>query len=153
MKIKKIILVGLVLFLGGFMVYGGICKFLAPKIDALELVSKSNALLEAGKITTLKKVLYISGMKQTGYFWELLGVCELVFGLLLFIPATRLVGVLLLFPITLHILLFHVFLDFHEAGELALTSGLFMANVLLVRWGNLLKLLVGEEVKSKQLTF
>ena len=28
---------------------------------------------------TLQKILYISGAKQTGYFWQVLGICELLF--------------------------------------------------------------------------
>ena len=45
--------------------------------------------------------MYISGAKQTGYFWEVLGICELLFGLLLILQGTSFVGALFLLPITL----------------------------------------------------
>ena len=80
----------------------------------------------------LNKSLYINGAKQTGYFWELLGICELVFGLLLIIQGTSFIGAVLLLPITLHIFLFHAFLELDEIGELIMTGGLLLANLILV---------------------
>ncbi|MEO0901638.1 MAG: DoxX protein, partial [Bacteroidota bacterium] len=95
------------------------------------------------KESTLQKILYISGSKQTGYFWQVLGICELLFGLLLVFQGTGFVGALFLLPITLHIFLFHLFLESDEMGELLQTGGLFAVNILLVlkersKWKHLL---------------
>ena len=90
------------IFLGGFMIYGGI------------------------------KVLYINGAKQTGYFWQVLGVCELLFGLLLILQGTGFIGALFLLPITLNIFLFHLFLEPDDIKELIQTSALFGINIALV---------------------
>jgi len=91
----------------------------------------------------LQKILYINGAKQTGYFWQVLGICELLFGLLLIIQGTGFIGALFLLPITLHIFLFHVFLEADDVGELIQTGALFAANIALVmkekeKWKHLL---------------
>lgn len=130
--VKKITHIALSLFLGGMMIYGGIEKFLKPTITPHELVEKAQKFLQPDQQETLQKILYISGMKQTGYFWPLLGICELLFGLLIIYPKTRFVGSLLLLPITLHIFLFHLFLESDEIGELLMTFMLFAVNIYFV---------------------
>lgn len=131
-KAIKILLIVLRLFLGGMMVYGGTQKFQAPKISTLEVMAKAEKFNSADHVDTLQKILYISGAKQTGYFWEVLGFCEVFFGLLLIIQGTTFVGSILLLPITLHIFLFHAFLEADETGELMLTGALLLVNILLV---------------------
>ena len=131
------------LFLGGFMIYGGIQKFQKPIPTPYEVVDKSQKFSSPEQESTLQKVLYINGAKQTGYFWQVLGVCELLFGLLLVLQGTGFIGALLLLPITLHIFLFHVFLEPEETVELIETGALFAVNILLVlkekdKWKHLL---------------
>ena len=128
----NIIYIVLRLFLGGMMVYGGIGKFEKPNPTALEVVEKAEKFTSPEQENTLQKVLYINGAKQTGYFWELLGICELVFGLLLIMQGTSFIGAVLLLPITLHIFLFHAFLELDEIGELLMTGGLLLSNLVLV---------------------
>lgn len=132
MKAIPVILIFLRLFLGGFMVYGGIQKFQKPSPSPTALVQKATKLAEAGAEDTLRIVLYINGAKQTGYFWEVLGICEILFGVLLLIQYTGFIGALFLLPISLHIFLFHVFLEPGDYQELALTGALFATNVALV---------------------
>jgi uncharacterized membrane protein YphA (DoxX/SURF4 family) len=108
-QIYNYIFIVLRLFLGGFMIYGGIQKFQKPIPEPIEVVEKAQKFTSPNQENTLQKVLYINGAKQTGYFWEVLGICELVFGLLLIFQGTGFVGALFLLPITLHIFLFHVF--------------------------------------------
>ncbi|MEM9141345.1 MAG: DoxX family membrane protein [Bacteroidota bacterium] len=132
MKPIQLIFILMRLFLGGFMVYGGIQKFQKPIPTALEVVETAEKFKDPAKASTLQKILYISGSKQTGYFWQLLGICELLFGLLLLIQYTGFIGALFLLPITLNIFLFHLFLEADEIGELVQTAGLFLVNVLLV---------------------
>jgi uncharacterized membrane protein YphA (DoxX/SURF4 family) len=142
-KPVKIVFIVLRLVLGGMMLYGGVQKFQRPLPSPVEVVEKAEKFTTPEKENTLQKILYINGAKQTGYFWQVLGICELLFGLLLVLQGTSLVGALFLLPITLHIFLFHVFLESDEMGELLETGGLFLINILLVlkerdRWKHLL---------------
>ena len=125
------------------MLYGGVKKFVKPNISPIEVVEKANKFTAPEKESTLQKVLYISGAKQTGYFWQVLGICELLFGLLLILQGTGFIGALFLLPITLHIFLFHLFLEADEIGELIQTGALFVINISLVlkekeKWKHLL---------------
>ncbi|WP_422860934.1 DoxX family membrane protein [Flagellimonas sp. S174] len=139
----KVVFIALRLLLGGFMIYGGIQKFQKPIPSPIEVVEKAEKFKAPEKESTLQKILYISGAKQTGYFWEVLGICELLFGLLLVFQGTGFIGALFLLPITLHIFLFHLFLESDEMGELLQTGGLFAINIILVlkeqkKWKHLL---------------
>lgn len=125
------------------MLYGGVQKFQKPIPTPVEVVEKSEKFTSPEKENTLQKILYISGAKQTGYFWQVLGICELLFGLLLLLQGTGFIGAVFLLPITLHIFLFHLFLEADEIGELIKTGALFLINILLVlrekdRWKHLL---------------
>ena len=125
------------------MIAGGIGKFLKPLPSPTEILQKAESYTSPNDTQTLQKILYISGSKQTGYFWELLGVCELLFGLLLVIQGTGFVGALLLLPITLNIFLFHLFLEPEEVGELVQWVLFLIINIVLVlhersKWKHLL---------------
>lgn len=143
MKSISILFVIMRLILGGMMVYGGIQKFQKPIPSPIEVVEKAQKFTGKDDRSTLQKVLYINGAKQTGYFWQVLGVCELLFGLLLLLQGTGFVGAVFLLPVTLHIFLFHLFLEADELGELFQTGALFLINILLVlkersKWKHLL---------------
>ncbi|MCM5661681.1 DoxX family membrane protein [Galbibacter mesophilus] len=143
MKTVNILFIILRLVLGGLMVYGGINKFEKPSPTPVEVVEKAEKFTQPDKESTLQKILYISGAKQTGYFWQVLGICEILFGLLLLFQGTSFVGALFLLPITLHIFLFHYFLEPEEMGELLKTAALFLINIALVlkeysKWKHLL---------------
>lgn len=143
MKGINILFIVLRLILGGMMVYGGIQKFKKPIPSPVEVVEKAEKFKAPEKESTLQKILYISGAKQTGYFWQLLGICELFFGLLLLLQGSSFVGAIFLLPITLHIFLFHLFLESDEIGELLQTGGFFAINIALVlkeraKWKHLL---------------
>ena len=142
-KSISILFIVLRLLLGGFMIYGGIQKFEKPIPSSIEVLEKAEKFSAPDKEPTLQKILYISGAKQTGYFWQVLGICELIFGFLLIIQGTGFIGALFLLPITLHIFLFHLFLEADEIGELIQTGGLFLVNIALVlkekeKWKHLL---------------
>lgn len=142
-KSISILFIVLRLFLGGFMIYGGVQKFQSPPITPIEVLEKANKFSSPEKEPTLQKILYISGAKQTGYFWEVLGFCEFLFGLLLIIQFTGFIASLFLLPITLHIFLFHLFLEADEISELIQTGALFVVNMVLVlkekeKWKHLL---------------
>ena len=142
-KSISITLIVLRLFLGGVMIAGGIGKFLKPLPSPTEILQKAESYTSPNDTQTLQKILYISGSKQTGYFWELLGVCELLFGFLLVIQGTGFVGALLLLPITLNIFLFHLFLEPEKVGELVQWVLFLIINIVLVlhersKWKHLL---------------
>tara|TARA_R110002050_G_scaffold243115_2_gene379562 strand:+ start:61810 stop:62202 length:393 start_codon:yes stop_codon:yes gene_type:complete len=125
------------------MIYGGVQKFQKPIPEPIEVLEKANKFSSPEKECTLQKILYISGAKQTGYFWQVLGICEFLFGLLLIIQGSGFIGALFLLPITLHIFLFHLFLEADEIGELIQTGFLFVINIALVlkekeKWKHLL---------------
>lgn len=131
------------LFLGGFIIFGGLQKFAKPNPTPIEVVEKANKFKSPKKENILQKVLYINGAKQTGYFWQVLGICELLFGFLLMLQGTGFIGALFLLPITLHIFLFHLFLELDEIGELIQIGVLFGINIVLVlkerkKWKHLL---------------
>lgn len=142
-KSISIIFIVLRLLLGGVMIAGGIGKFLKPVPSPTEVLQKAESYKSPNDTQTLQKILYISGSKQTGYFWELLGVCELLFGLLLVIQGTGFIGALLLLPISLNIFLFHLFLEPDEVGELIQWALFLTINIVLVlhersKWKHLL---------------
>ncbi|TCK68644.1 DoxX-like protein [Winogradskyella wandonensis] len=142
-KIISILFIAIRLFLGGFMIYGGVQKFQKPMPTPVEVVEKAKKFSSPEHVNTLQKVLYINGAKQTGYFWQVLGICELLFGFLLIIQGTGFIGALFLLPITLHIFLFHLFLELEDTAELIQTGVLFVLNIALVlkdykRWRHLL---------------
>ncbi|HCX20486.1 MAG: DoxX protein [Flammeovirgaceae bacterium] len=114
--------------LGLLFVYGGVQKFI-PKPPR----SKTEAAAELpGHVVKIKE--YIGGMKGTGYFWPVLGVTEIVCGLLLLSQVFALLGAVMLVPVTLHIFLFHLFLEPHERGELLLTALYLLANIGLIAY-------------------
>ncbi|PQJ16631.1 DoxX family membrane protein [Aureicoccus marinus] len=131
-KYTKIFYIVLRLFIGVVMINGGIYKFSEPRPSLTEVVQTVEELQESNNTNELKKTLYISGMQQTGYFWEVLGVCEIVFGLLLLLQGTSFIGAILLLPITFHIFFYHVFLEPEGLRPLATTGALFVGNILLV---------------------
>ena len=131
-KSVNILFIVLRLILGLMMVYGGIQKFQKPIPTPIEVVEKAEKFKSPEKENTLQKILYINGAKQTGYFWQVLGVCEFLFGLMLVIQTTGFIGAVFLLPITLHIFLFHLFLESDELDELLKTAGLLIINIGLV---------------------
>ena len=110
--------------LGVLFIYAGIQKFqpAPPRPETTGEVPE-----HVVKIRAL-----IGGMKQTEYFWEMVGVAEIVCGLLLLTQVLATLGAVMLVPLTLNIFLFHVFLEPHDTGELLLTGLYLMANFFLI---------------------
>ncbi|OYU81546.1 MAG: DoxX protein [Flavobacterium sp. BFFFF1] len=133
MKVKSIIRIIFNLILGGMLVYGGIMKFDKPMPSPtaiVEKVQKGEAVAPNTEILKIKN--YIFGMKQTGFFWEFLGIVELAAGILLISQVFSGVGALIALPVVLNIFLFHLFLEFEETGELLQTAGLLLINLVLI---------------------
>lgn len=136
MKSLKILIIVFNLILGGMMIYGGMKKFEKPSPSPTEIVEKVKAGGEvAPSVEILKIKNYIFGMKQTGYFWQFLGIVELLVGLLLISQRFSLLGAIMALPVTIHIFLFHLFLEPHEVGELIQMTGLLIINLLIIANG------------------
>ena len=134
---KTWIYIGLSLYLGLVMCLSSIKKFTTPVPTPTEVITNSQ---DADSQTKTQKILFISGMKQTGYMWQFVGVCELLFGLLLLMQWPSFIAAVLLLPITINIFFFHLFLEPEHIGELVYTGSLLLANILLVtRYKNDLK--------------
>lgn len=116
MKISFVLYFLISLYVGGFMLYGGYQKFAKPlpaPTQMIETFEKEGAT----KMKQDQKLIirnYVFGMKQTGYFWQFLGFCELLFGLMVLSQYFRFLGAVMLMPITVQIFLFHLFLEFHD---------------------------------------
>ncbi|GAB4395823.1 MAG: DoxX family membrane protein [Microscillaceae bacterium] len=140
----KIINIVLSLFLGGMLLQGGLKKFSGP----MPTPTTQREAIKKGEFdqidpATLKIKNYIFGMKQTGYFWQFLGISEVLVALLILSQVFRFPGALMAVPITIQIFLFHLYLEPHETGELLETGGLLAANVWLIgfeypRWKHLI---------------
>lgn len=136
MKSLKIVFIIFNLILGGMMIYGGMKKFEKPSPSPTEIVEKVKAGEEvAPSVEILQIKNYIFGMKQTGYFWQFLGIVELLVGLLLISQRFSLLGAIMALPVTIHIFLFHLFLEPHEVGELIQMTGLLIINLLIIGKG------------------
>ncbi|GAB5523774.1 MAG: DoxX family membrane protein [Roseivirga sp.] len=133
----KYLIIAIRLALGGLFIYAGIQKFVpaekpAPKAqtELSEEVAKP-ALPE----NVVKIKAYIGGLKQTGFFWPMLGVAELVCGLLLVSQLFSLLGAVMLVPLTLNIFLFEVFLGGGDAIEILTHGAYLVGNLLILLYG------------------
>ena len=123
------------LVLGGMLVLGGIEKFAKPMplpTEQIEQVKLGKLTSENTKVLKIKN--YIFGMKQTNYFWQFLGIIEIVFGLLLISQFFGLLGAIMSLPVTTNIFLFHVFLEFDEFTEIIESALLLAANLWLIAY-------------------
>tara|TARA_B100000927_G_C16293624_1_gene400505 strand:+ start:71 stop:496 length:426 start_codon:yes stop_codon:yes gene_type:complete len=128
---KKVVTI-LSIILAIFMIEGGIEKFSGSKVDTGITISKIKKYNLNEHEGIIQKILFISGMKQTGYLWELIGLSEILFGLMITIQRTRILGAMLLLPVTLNILLFHVFLEPDEILSLLHVVLLFLINLIII---------------------
>lgn len=128
MKSIRIVNLLLSLVLGGMLVYGGIGKFSKPIPTPVNVVEKAQKFQKPEQKETLQKILYINGMKQTGYLWQFLGVMQIVCGVLLISQVFTLLGAIMAFPIVINIFFFHWFLEFNDTTELLQTGGLLIIN-------------------------
>lgn len=144
MSLIKILIIITRIGLGGLFLYGGVQKFIPkirPEKAKQEVAKATDTLQKKASITAIDIVKptpesrigpFIGGLKQTGYFWILLGVVEILCGLLLLSQVGALLGAVMLVPITLNILLFHLFLTPNDIGEIAMCALYLGANLFLI---------------------
>lgn len=75
---------------------------------------------------------FFEAMFQTGPFWYFIGLCQIVAGVLLLIPATATVGALLFLPIIFSIVLVTWGLQF--TGTVYITSAMLLSVLYLLAW-------------------
>jgi uncharacterized membrane protein YphA (DoxX/SURF4 family) len=132
-KFLKIVNLILSVYLGGLLVYGGIQKFSKPSpspTSQIESFQKGDLKTDSIEVLTIKN--YVFGMQQTNYFWQFLGITELLFGVLILSQVFRLLGSILALPIVINIFLFHLFLEPEEVGELFQMTMLLLINIWLI---------------------
>lgn len=133
-KTINITFIVLRMVLGGMMVYGGIGKFGKPTPAANTMLvmeeNKKQELLQNEEVLKIKN--YFFGMKQSGFAYELLGIAEILGGILLLTQLFSFIGALILMPVTLHIFLFHLNLEPNEIGELILSTLYLIINLTLI---------------------
>lgn len=133
MKYYYLLNIALRLFVGFMLVKGGIAKFSKPMPEPNQMIEKVKAGQEiAADEAELKIRNYIFGMKQSGYFWQVLGVAEILGGLLLLSQILGLLGAILSLPTLFHIFLFHLFLEPDDVADLVKTGLMFAAALWLI---------------------
>lgn len=133
LNFKKVIIIILNLVLGGMLFYGGIEKFAKPipsPYKMIEQVQKGEEIAATQEVLVLKN--YVFGMKQTNYFWQFLGIVEILAGFLLISQFFAKIGAFIAMPVTLNICLFHIFLEPNEVGELIQMFVLLVFNTILI---------------------
>lgn len=128
-KAIKLLIIGIRLGLGLLFVYAGIQKFKPEEPKATTEVAATAKQLPPNVV---KIKAYIGGLKQTGYFWPMLGIAEIVCGLLLLSQVYALLGAVMLIPLTLNIFLFEVYLGDGDPVELFTHGVYFVANIILL---------------------
>ncbi len=128
MNAFKIGIVILRIGLGGLFIYGGVQKFI-PKPPRPQTETSVELPPHVVKIKA-----YIGGLKQTNYFWQLLGLVELIGGILLVSQYLSLLGAVIVLPVTVNIVLFHLFLEPDDTIELFMTLLYLLANFTIIGW-------------------
>lgn len=133
-KISFYLILILSVALGIFFVYKGINKNLLYDYSVPAIIKEGSS--KPIEYQNLMKVLYDSK------FMIIIGVLEVLAGLLLIIPKTRLLGSIILIPVILNIFLFHLIID-NRPHELVETGIPLLVNVIIFmyyypKWKDLL---------------
>lgn len=115
-----------------FFVNAGVKKFIPRTPKASDNTQLLNAVSTDKYVQPAAFMLTIKAMKQTG-FLKMVGIFQILAGLLILLPLTRLLGLIVLVPLILNIFLLHVFMDnrMHENVE---TGLLLAANIILLAY-------------------
>lgn len=126
----KLFHIALSIAFGLFFMYAGIKKFIPKKAR----VSSTTELVDAVSNNKIEKPisfkLAVKALKASGYLY-MVGVFQILGGLLALFNTTRLLGLFVLLPLTINIFCFHLFMD-NRMDENMETGLLLFANLLLV---------------------
>lgn len=133
-KIFSYFILILSIALGIFFIYKGINKNLLYDYSIPKIIEEGSS--KPIEYQNLMKVLYDSK------FMIIIGVLEVIAGLLLIIPKTRLLGSIVLMPVILNIFLFHLIID-NRPHELVETGIPLLATIVIFmyyypKWKDLL---------------
>jgi len=133
-KATKYFIIGVRLALGLLFVYAGTQKF---KKDVPKTSASTEQVTVAQEMPAhiVKIKAYIGGLKQTGFFWPMLGIAEVLCGVLLISQVFALLGAVMLVPLTLNIFLFEVFLGGGDPIEILVHGLYFLGNILIIAYG------------------
>ncbi|PBQ30250.1 hypothetical protein CNR22_00235 [Sphingobacteriaceae bacterium] len=119
-------------FLAVFFIYAGVKKFI-PKPPLNKPVS-NEAFVKAFEENKFESPvtfkMAIKALKTSG-FLKMVGVLQILAGLLIILPPSRLIGLLMLLPLTVNVFCFHFFMD-NRPDENIETGFLFLLNVMLL---------------------
>lgn len=118
-KIGAYLILVLSIILGIFFIYKGINK---------NLISPCKVFDAASTIPMHYQNL-MTALCNTGYT-KIIGVLEVLSGILLIVPRTRLLGSIILMPVIINIFLFHLIID-NRPHELVETGIPLLANILI----------------------
>ena len=119
------------IILGLFFINKGYSKFVSDKLKPVELDQIINIIIENNSYEApVGYNIVMNTFKHSG-FLDMISIIQILSGLLIIIPITRLIGLLLLLPIIFNIFFMHVFFDnrVHENIE---TGILLTINIILV---------------------
>lgn len=130
--------------LAAFFIYAGMKKF-TPKnrpvnVEMQQEMGQQISDSNYKSPTTFK--LTTKSMSESG-FLKVVGILQILSGLLIFIPKTRLIGLGVLLPVTINIFLLHLFMD--NRPDENIETGLFLGlNLVLIiyYWKRLQLLLI-----------
>jgi len=75
-------------------------------------------------VSSTEGIAFKSFLKNTGYMFKLVGITEIVAGLFLFIPQLTKIGILILAPLVINFILYHLFLEIENIfGALIILVG------------------------------
>ena len=119
------------IFLGLFFINKGYSKFISDKFKPVELEQIANTIIANNSYEApVGYNIVMNTFKYSG-FLDMISIIQILAGLLIIIPITRLIGLLLLLPIIFNIFFMHVFFDnrLHENIE---TGILLVINIILL---------------------
>jgi uncharacterized membrane protein YphA (DoxX/SURF4 family) len=134
MKATRIIHFILSIGLALFFIYSGIQKFIPrpPSSKPVDNSSYIEAFQQDKFENPLNFKMGVKALKASG-FLKMVGVLQILSGLLIIIPAFRLIGLLILLPVTVNIFCFHFFMD-NRISENIETGAFLLLNIILVAY-------------------
>ncbi len=126
----------LAIALAAFFISKGLDKFGAVKLRDKHIRQENTAaivqkiIVEQNYEAPYGYDITMNTMRQSG-FMKFIGLFQIIAGALMFLPQTRMAGLLLLLPIILNIFLMHVFFD-NRAHENIETGRLLGVNIVLL---------------------
>ena len=115
--------------MGFFFIYKGIDKIPVKLKDISKEEIVSTIIENNSYEAPVGYKITMNTMRQSGFI-RFIAFFQILAGILMIIPRTRLIGLLLLLPIILNIFFMHVFFD-NRIDENILTGGILLLNLVL----------------------